>query len=931
MGGARLRMRIYHMCKTREAETPEPAAYERDDKMQVYPRQQRVPIGGVPVLFPFKPYPSQRAMMAKVIQSLNQGANALLESPTGSGKSLALLCSSLAWVTQQRDVKAACAPCGCVCHSNAVPTPCQNGIKTEPSAGTSCWNGIKTEPSAGTSCWNGIKTEPSAGTSCWNGIKTESKPSSGPVPIPYQNGIKMELSTDTSCQNGIKAEASVVTQNGTEPCNESSMQPYVPIPPADSLVGGAKGVADTTVTVGGAKGVAGPSCEAELDEDFRRPKKRYRTPGGVANSVSKKSCVKSEVDVDGEGEEAGPSSWRIEVEAKTVPAYQQPSVMDTGLPTSPHPPPPTPAPPPCQVCACAKSAGLLGSTSSVPKVYFGTRTHQQISQITHELAKTAYTSTPMCILGSREHACIHPVVSKSKRKNDECKKLLEDGACSFYYRVAKKLGSQAQMLQHGMTTAWDMEDLVTLGKRVKACPYFAIRGIKEEAHIVFCPYNYLIDPLIRDQMLIELSGQVVVFDEAHNMEDAAREAASLSLTSQQLEDLVKEFTDILDSYTGKLRLSFEFLTGIGVSVKKWIDATISSLPRNGFDQTCGIWPGQDFIPRLKNMGIIDHTPAMIKSHLKAITDAVNEQKNKAEEGEESEYVPCPSTAAICLLKGLSMVLSYLFRQGQKFADDYRVSLMRTATTKPTDDGWRRRRRSRVMEKVWLYTLNLWCLNPSVAFSELSCAHSVILTSGTLSPLSSFSSELGMKFKIQLEATHVVPESQTLIRSISCGPHGRAILANYQNSETYEFQDEVGAVLRQVCQIVPSGVLCFFSSYKMLHKLSQRWQTTGLWGSIEQSKVIVTEPTGSNKAEFEAVMRQFYSSVNGNGHVTGALFLAVCRGKVSEGLDFSDHNARAVITVSVQYTRNKVQVVFPTGWNSIPQHQRQTGGVEEGVQ
>ena len=339
-----------------------------------------------------------------MIQSLNQGANALLESPTGSGKSLALLCSSLAWVTQQRgedlpplsllcssfsflcstgeDVKAACAPCGCVCHSNAVPTPCQNGIKTEPSAGTSCWNGIKTEPSAGTSCWNGIKTKPSAGTSCQNGIKTESKPSSGPVPIPYQNGIKIELSTDTSCQNGIKAEASVVTQNGTGPCNESSMQPYVPIPPADSLVGGAKGVADTTVTVGGGKGVAGPSCEAELDEDFRRPKKRYRTPGGVANSVSvtpyyvcnylcqydvqvsKKSCVKSEVDEDGEGEEAGPSSWRIEVEAKTVPAYQQPSVMDTGLPTSPHPPPPTPAPPPCQVCACAKSAGLRGRYSS---------------------------------------------------------------------------------------------------------------------------------------------------------------------------------------------------------------------------------------------------------------------------------------------------------------------------------------------------------------------------------------------------------------------------------------------------------------------------------------------------------------------------------------------------------------------------------------
>ena len=94
----------------------------------------------------------------------------------------------------------------------------------------------------------------------------------------------------------------------------------------------------------------------------------------------------------------------------------------------------------------------------------------------------------MCILGSREHACIHPEVSKAKRKNDECRKLLDvmsiystfanysiisddvmfqDGNCSLYYRVAKKLGSQAQLLQYGMTTAWDMEDFVSLGKRVK--------------------------------------------------------------------------------------------------------------------------------------------------------------------------------------------------------------------------------------------------------------------------------------------------------------------------------------------------------------------------------------------------------------------------------------------------------------------------------
>ena len=42
---------------------------------------------------------------------------------------------------------------------------------------------------------------------------------------------------------------------------------------------------------------------------------------------------------------------------------------------------------------------------------------------------------------------------------------------------------------------------------------------------------------------------------------------------------------------------------------------------------------------------------------------------------------------------------------------------------------------------------------------------------------------------------------------------------------------------------------------------------------------------------------YYFIDDGRGQHNGALFLAVCRGKVSEGLDFADNNARAVITVS----------------------------------
>ena len=60
-------------------------------------------ISGVKVSFPVKAYPSQIAMMAKIINGLQRGQNSLLESPTGSGKSLALLCAALAWQRKERE------------------------------------------------------------------------------------------------------------------------------------------------------------------------------------------------------------------------------------------------------------------------------------------------------------------------------------------------------------------------------------------------------------------------------------------------------------------------------------------------------------------------------------------------------------------------------------------------------------------------------------------------------------------------------------------------------------------------------------------------------------------------------------------------------------------------------------------------------------
>ncbi|GAB4842166.1 Regulator of telomere elongation helicase 1 [Ancistrocladus abbreviatus] len=54
-------------------------------------------IRGIDVDFPYDAYDCQIVYMEKVIQSLQENCNALLESPTGTGKTLCLLCATLAW------------------------------------------------------------------------------------------------------------------------------------------------------------------------------------------------------------------------------------------------------------------------------------------------------------------------------------------------------------------------------------------------------------------------------------------------------------------------------------------------------------------------------------------------------------------------------------------------------------------------------------------------------------------------------------------------------------------------------------------------------------------------------------------------------------------------------------------------------------------
>lgn len=128
---------------------------------------------------------------------------------------------------------------------------------------------------------------------------------------------------------------------------------------------------------------------------------------------------------------------------------------------------------------------------TVPRIFVGSRTHKQISQLISELKSKTRYNPRTTVLGSREQLCIHPKVSRMPNKTEGCIKLLDKSGCSFKNKTNSVINHPALK---GTNTVWDIEDIVKVGKRVRGCPYYASRKIYEFAEIVFCPYNYIIDP-----------------------------------------------------------------------------------------------------------------------------------------------------------------------------------------------------------------------------------------------------------------------------------------------------------------------------------------------------------------------------------------------------------------------------------------------------
>uniref|UniRef100_A0A672Q0N5 Regulator of telomere elongation helicase 1 n=1 Tax=Sinocyclocheilus grahami TaxID=75366 RepID=A0A672Q0N5_SINGR len=481
--------------------------------------------------------------------------------------------------------------------------------------------------------------------------------------------------------------------------------------------------------------------------------------------------------------------------------------------------------------------------TDIPKIIYASRTHSQLTQVINELKNTSYRPK-ICVLGSREQLCINQEVLRHESNHIKvhmCRAKVSSRSCLFYNNVDEKSTDKEIM-----NSILDVEDLVKTGKKQRVCPYYLSRTLKQHADVIFMPYNYLLDPKSRRAHNIELKGAVVIFDEAHNVEKMCEESTSFDLTPYDLISAIEAADRLLREQASDIT-QLNNLTEILMDLESSI---------NGFEMPTnnqGITKPGSFIYELFQTAHVNFDTKT------AVVEAMEQ-----------------ITGYLAGRPGVFLNTSGL----QKVADIIQV-------------------RSCVCLYFIGNVLSYWCFSPGFSMQELlrQEVRSIILTSGTLSPLSSFTCEMQIPFPVSLENPHVIQRDQIFVSIIEKGPDGVQLSTAFDRRFVPENMSSMGNTLVNLVRVVPHGLLVFFPSYPVMDKTLEFWRANGHADRIEHVKPMFVEPRG--KSTFTEVIDGYYDKVN-DPNSSGGSFFAVCRGKASEGLDFADTYGRGVVITGLPF-------------------------------
>ena len=205
------------------------------------------------------------------------------------------------------------------------------------------------------------------------------------------------------------------------------------------------------------------------------------------------------------------------------------------------------------------------------RIFYCSRTHSQLSQFVHEVQKTKFSEDIRLIsLASRANMCINDSVLALKNPsliNERCLELQKkkskktplepvakkskkssSGSCQFY-----KSSLIGQLRDQSLLQVQDIEQLVTKGRQIGACPYYASRKAIENAQVVVIPYNTLLHSVTREAIGINLENSVIIIDEAHNVLETISHIHSAEISKNHTEHAQEQLKAYFKRFQGMLK------------------------------------------------------------------------------------------------------------------------------------------------------------------------------------------------------------------------------------------------------------------------------------------------------------------------------------------------------------------------------------------
>ncbi|XP_061577917.1 ATP-dependent DNA helicase DDX11 [Cololabis saira] len=587
----------------------------------------------------------------------------------------------------------------------------------------------------------------------------------------------------------------------------------------------------------------------------------------------------------------------------------------------------------------------------VTKIYYCSRTHSQLAQFVREVQKSPFSKDiSLVTLGSRQNLCINEEVRRLgsiQRINDRCMEMQKNKHQKQHHEEgAKRKRGQAksvcpynkasalQQIRDGLLGAvHDIEQLLKLGKETHSCPYYGTRLAVPPAQLVVLPYQMVLHEATRKAAGVQLKGQVLIIDEAHNLSDTLSGIHSAELTGAQLCRAQSQLTQYADRYKNRLKAkNVMYIKQILFVIEGLIRVLGGKAGQNPQTQT--VQAGTEmhtinnflfkaqidninlfklqryfekslisrklggFVEKYAGSGVALHIQSSSNKENRR-TEGLNRYLQALQSNQSSAPVPSADQ------QGSAEAEKVLSASPMMQVEGFFMAL----TNSNTDGRVVVHRQGTLSESSVKFLL----LNPAVHFAQvLEECRAVIIAGGTMQPVSDFKQELlfsagvGEERIIEFSCGHVIPPDNILPIVLCSGPSGQELDFTFQNRDSPRMMDETGRILSNICNVVPGGVVCFFPSYEYSKRIISHWEASGALTRLGNKKKIFQEPKKAHQVE--QVLGEFSRCIQrcalDSSGLTGALLFSVVGGKMSEGINFSDELGRCVVMVGMPYPNIK---------------------------